>query len=74
MAGAGGNVRARPLWPSFDRQADRTYRVRMAEKSTEKATVRESLIFFAKLAAYLVGLAAFGAVIFALTRSLVIHR
>jgi Ni/Fe-hydrogenase subunit HybB-like protein len=46
----------------------------MVETPTEKTTLRETLIFFAKLTVYLIALAAFGFVVYSLTKSLQIHR
>jgi hypothetical protein len=46
----------------------------MAKTPTEKATLRESLMFFVKLVVYLAVLMAFGFVVFLLTKSLQIHR
>ncbi len=58
----------------FDTGRSRTYPTPMAKTPPEKATLRESLAFFAKLVLYLAGLSVFGFVIYLLTRSMLIHR
>ncbi len=46
----------------------------MADHPNDKASARESLLFFGKLAVYLIALFVFGFVVFLLTRKLQIHR